>query len=328
MKLSQAARFIKKAYNKRRAVFLTGEAGIGKSSIVKQVADELKMDMRDVRAAQLDAVDIRGLPAKNGNGNVHWLIPEFLPTKGAGILFLDELNRAPQLVQNACLQLALDRKIGEYTLPKDWIVVAAGNADTSRGVQRMSEALSSRFVHATVVANVDEFATWAASTGVRPEVVAFIKFRPDLLHKYDPKSTEKAFPNPRSWFFASEFLDEGLEDDIEHEVYSGIVGAGAAGEFVGFLKIYRSLPNLDDIIKNPKTAKVPPQSEPATLWAVVAGLARKAKASNFDAIMTYAARLPKEWAVFMVKDATTRDKALCETQAFIQFASKNAGIMG
>src|SRR5213078_3414651 len=98
----------------------------------------------DVRAVLLDPVDIRGLPHVNGDGRSHWAIPDFLPREedGPTLVFLDELNRAPQLVQNACLQLALDRRVGEYRLPDSCVVVAAGNPDNHRGVTRMSEALA------------------------------------------------------------------------------------------------------------------------------------------------------------------------------------------
>lgn len=327
MKLSDVAEALELAISIKRPVFLTGEAGIGKSSIVKQVAAKLGIELRDVRAVLLDAVDIRGLPKVNGKDKVEWKIPVFLPTEGRGVLFLDELNRAPALVQNACLQLTLDRRIGEYVLPEGWTVIAAGNAETSRGVTRMSEALSSRFIHLNVQADIGDFATWAASYGLRPEVVAFVRFRPELLHRYDSKATEKAFPTPRGWQFVSEILDAKPSDRIEHSMYAGTVGTGAAAEFMGFLKMFRSLPNLDSIIKEPKTAAVP-KSEPATLWAIVAGLSRKATKTNFDAIMTYAARLPKEWTVFLAKDATGRNKALCETEAFIKFAAANQSIMG
>lgn len=328
MKISEVAAALRLCVEIKRPVFLTGEAGIGKSSVVKQVAAEMGIKLIDVRAVLLDAVDMRGLPTVNGDGRAHWATPEFLPRDGDGILFLDELNRAPQLVQNACLQLTLDRKIGDYELPEGWTVVAAGNADTSRGVTRMSEALANRFIHLNVEADINDFSTWAASNGLRPEVIAFIRFRPELLHKYDPKQTEKAFPSPRAWQFVSEILDANPADSIEHALYAGTVGVGAAAEFMGFLKMYRNLPSLDSIIKDPKKAVVPPQKEPATLWAVVAGLGRKATKANFAAIMEYADRLPKEWAVFLAKDATARDKSLCETPAFIKFGAANASIMG
>src|ERR1700674_2098107 len=127
-------------------VILWGKPGIGKSNIVHQTAARNSLQLIDVRAVLLDPVDLRGLPHVNGDNRAHWAIPDFLPRNGAGILFLDELNRAAQLVQNACLQLVLDRKLGEYTLPEQWRVVAACNA-SGTGTSKMSDALTNRFVH-------------------------------------------------------------------------------------------------------------------------------------------------------------------------------------
>ncbi len=98
------------------------------------MAEELGRELVDIRAVLLDPVDLRGLPSVGGDGTAHWCPPSFLPTEGEGILFLDELNAAPPLVQAACYQLVLDRKVGEYTLPDGWTVVAAGNRESDRAV--------------------------------------------------------------------------------------------------------------------------------------------------------------------------------------------------
>jgi len=326
VKPSEVAQSLELLIGIDRPAFLVGPAGIYKSSVVAQVAQKLDRQLIDVRAVLLDAVDLRGLPHVNGDGRAHWATPDFLPRDGEGVLFLDELNRAPPLVQNACLQLSLERRIGEYELPAGWAVVAAGNPDTSRGVTRMSEALASRFVHLSCEVDVNDWCRWAVSHNVRPEVIAFARFRPELLHNYDPRATEKSFPCPRSWAFVSQILDAMPAYEIEHSLYQGTVGEGAAGEFMAFLNIYRKLPSLDGILLNPGKAKVP--EKPSVLYAVAAGLARKATEQNFDRVIQYVDRMPKEWGVYCVKDATGRDEQLCSTPAFIKFGSENADIMG
>src|SRR5947208_2825514 len=100
--------------------------GCGKSSVVRQAADQLGLDLIDLRVTLLDPVDLRGLPRLTDDAAV-WVPPAFLPRGGSGVLFLDELAQAPPLVQAACLQLTLDRRLGEYALPGGWAVVAAGN---------------------------------------------------------------------------------------------------------------------------------------------------------------------------------------------------------
>jgi MoxR-like ATPase len=101
----------------RQPVFIWGAPGCGKSAVTRQLAEALRVPLQDVRALLLDPVDLRGLPFLGNDGRSKWATPEFLPQDGTGILFLDELNAAPAMVQASCYQLVLDRKLGEYTYP-------------------------------------------------------------------------------------------------------------------------------------------------------------------------------------------------------------------
>src|SRR5262245_26747070 len=114
----------------QRPAFIWGGPGVGKSSVVHQIAKKKKLELIDIRAILLDPVDLRGLPRASKSGETEWLTPAFLPKSGKGILFLDELNVAPPMVQAACYQLVLDRKLGDYELPSGWYVCAAGNRET------------------------------------------------------------------------------------------------------------------------------------------------------------------------------------------------------
>jgi len=170
----------------RQPVFIWAGPGCGKSSLVRQLATTLKLPLRDVRALLLDPVDLRGLPFLGSDGRSKWATPEFLPQDGAGILFLDELNAAPAMVQASCYQLVLDRKLGEYTLPDGWAIIAAGNRDSDRGATtRMPTPLRNRFVHLELEVDLQEWSEWAIQATIRPEVIAFLRFRPELLSVFD-----------------------------------------------------------------------------------------------------------------------------------------------
>jgi MoxR-like ATPase len=183
------------------------------------------------------------MPFLVSDGRSKWATPEFLPQNGSGILFLDELNAAA-MVQASCYQLVLDRKLGEYTLPDGWAIIAAGNRDSDRAVTtRMPTPLRNRFVHLEFEVDVQEWSEWAIQAGVRPEVIAFLRFRPELLSAFDRDAN--AFPSPRSWEFVSRILDSlgsQLNPAIEHEVIAGAVGTGAATEFSAFLRMSESCP--------------------------------------------------------------------------------------
>jgi len=310
------------------ATFVWGAPGVGKSQVVAQVAKELGLQFVDVRAVLLDPVDLRGLPHINGDHKAHWCPPDFLPTSGNGILFLDELNAAPPLVQAACYQLVLDRKLGEYTLPNGWHIVAAGNRESDRAVtHRMPAPLANRFVHLQFDVDLHAWVAWALANNIQTELIAFLRFRPELLHKFDPKSSDKGFPSPRTWEFVSHILEQKPDAAIEFELIKGVVGEGAAVELTAFLKIFRKLPNPDLIMQDPEHADVPKDAN--VLYALVGALTRKVSEQNFARLVTYINRLPDEFSVMAIRDCLALDKtkALVNTRAYIDWATKHADVL-
>ena len=159
MKPSAVSRALKSLLvGERQPVFIWGSPGTGKSAVLHQLVSELGIALRDIRALLLDPVDLRGLPFLGKDGRSQWATPDFLPQDGEGILFLDELNAAPAMVQASCYQLVLDRKLGEYTLPEGWAIVAAGNRDSDRAATtRMPTPLRNRFVHLNFEVDVQEW---------------------------------------------------------------------------------------------------------------------------------------------------------------------------
>ena len=327
MKPSTVSLALETLISTQRPAFLWGPPGVGKSALVAQCARRHNLQLIDVRAVLLDPVDLRGLPHVNGDNRAHWCTPEFLPREGAGILFLDELNAAPQLVQAACYQLILDRKLGEYSLPEGWTVLAAGNRETDRAVtSRMPSALANRFVHLSVDVDLEDWTAWALGAGIAIEVIAFLRFRPALLHAFDPSKNEKAFPTPRSWEMVSDLLLSDPPEVVRYDLYSGCVGDGAAAELLGFLRIWESLPNPDAVLLNPATAPVPSvqDGQGATLYALCGALARKAGPGNADNFFAYANRLPAEFSVLLAKDVLARSPAMANTRGYIGWAAAHA----
>ncbi|WP_035238626.1 AAA family ATPase [Desulfobacter vibrioformis] len=307
-------------------VFIWGPPGIGKSQIVRQTAASLDLDIVDIRAVLLDPVDLRGLPRISQDGLSHWCAPAFLPTTGSGVLFLDELNAAPPLVQAACYQLVLDRKLGEYQLPDNWSVVAAGNREQDRAVShRMPSALANRFVHIDFEVNTDQWLEWAQGYGISRQVRAFIRFRPSLLHDFDPKRETRAFASPRSWEFVSRLLESDPEPEMIPELVAGAVGKGAAAEFTGFLDLWDQLPLPLDIISDPEGIPVP--DNPAVLFALSEMMGAAMTLENITLVMAWARRLPPEFSVLLMREAVRKTPRVVETADFADWASMNAQIL-
>tara|TARA_R100001129_G_scaffold128520_2_gene90516 strand:- start:10955 stop:11947 length:993 start_codon:yes stop_codon:yes gene_type:complete len=306
---------------------LWGAPGIGKSDIVKSIAKERGWPMIDFRANLRDPVDLRGLPSIKGDTS-KWLPPHDLPNAdrdgSEGILFLDEINTAAPSMQAACFGLVLDRKVGEYQLPPGWRIVAAGNRQSDKAAaQRMPTALANRFAHIDVEHDVETFARWAYKNTIDPMVIAFLKFRPGLLHSMEG-SDVRAFPSPRQWASVSKVATAPQHRLLR--LVSGLVGSGAASEFMGFLRTLKDLPSLDLVLTQPERAPVP--KDRSAMFAISIALAARVETSGeLENAAIYCGRMPGEFEVLMMTDAVNRDIALSHTAAYSDWAQRNKDII-
>jgi hypothetical protein len=196
----------------------------------------------------------------------------------------------------------------------------------------MPEALNSRFTHLTLEPDLNDFTSHAIDCNFHPAVIAFVRFRPELLHQYDRAITrtgqaaEKAYPCPRTWEYVSNILSKRQARDIEHALIMGTVGRAAAGEFLGFLQLWRELPDIDQIIADPEGSRLP--EKPATCYAVASALARMAENGNLGSIITYLDRLPEqEYAVLAVKEMIARNPKLNRAGALTKWKVAHANVL-
>lgn len=340
MRPNQLKLAVGRALRLRAPLMIHGSPGIGKSEIVDQARQEEGFkNMIDLRLSQLDQVDLRGVPSVI-DGVTHWNPPEFLPREASTVLFLDEINSAERGVMAAAYELILNRRVGKYKLPDDAAIICAGNLATDYAmVNQMPSALKNRMTHVTLDVNLDDWCEWAMTKGdIHESVIAFLRFRPGMLNEFDQGNKTKeakgkarnlreatSFATPRTWSIMSRFVHDGIEGEIEYETYSGIVGEAAAAEFTGFQKYYRALPNLDQILMNPKSGKVP--TEPATLYALATGLAARATPDNMERVVQYIERIPKEFQVLTIRDATLRNQENAYSKAFNRWSVENADLI-
>ena len=192
----RVAAVLRLAYRAHRAVLLEGPTGIGKSELVKQVADELGIEFRVLDLSLLEPPDLVGLPVLDG-GRTAWATPASLPTEGAGVLLLEELNRADRTVQQPALQLLTARKLHEYELPPGWVPFAAINPeDGEYQVAPLDPALRCRFLQLKVRADVGAWRAWAAKNCPSPAVCRLAAQHDDLLDTVPP----------RTWVYAAQIV--------------------------------------------------------------------------------------------------------------------------
>jgi hypothetical protein len=253
----QARKAILKAFNANRPVFLWGPPGIGKSEVVAEVAEELGGLVIDLRMAQMEPTDIRGIPYFNrDNGKMDWAPPVDLPDEELAsqypivVLFLDEMNSAPPAVQAAGYQLILNRRVGKYKLPDNVRIVAAGNRDSDKGVTyRMPMPLANRFVHIEMRPDFASWQNWAVNKGIHKDVVGYLSFAKQDIYDFDSKSSSRAFATPRSWVFVSDLIkDEDVDNDTLFNLVAGAIGEGLAVKFMAHRKIAGKMPEPSDIL--------------------------------------------------------------------------------
>jgi len=326
VKPSRVAEVLGGLLETRWPVFLWGAPGVGKSSIVQQIAESRGLPLIDIRASLLDPTDLRGIPTVE-DGKAFWCPPSFLPDEKvpSGVLFFDELNAAPTLVQASLYQLTLDRRVGEYTLPDGWQIIAAGNrAEDASVTFRMPAALANRFVHLDFETDFDDWRAWALANELHHRVIAFLGTRRELL--LNMETSDKAFPTPRSWEMLSDAIHHlGLSPDVL-DVLIGIVGEGAAMEFIGFCDTAITEERIQAILKDPENAELPEKL--GDQYALISYLCSlKADKSAQKAAGTLLNRFSPELAVLLARDMLRTNPGFSGNAGYLKFVAKHKDLL-
>ncbi len=286
---------------RRRATMLWGTRGVGKSSVVRQVAAHFNVPLVDLRLTTIEPVDIRGaIYADEVQGKTVWFPPEFLPTadQPAGILFLDELTAADQRLQISAYSLILDRKVGHYVLPDGWQVIAAGNASFHGAVSHdMGTALADRMFHFNVQTAIDAFIDHAIAGDFAPEVMAYLRVRPDRLDDTQAQlaGDHLVGASPRGWEDISNLLKSGLSEAMQRVFVQGRIGAANAAEFFG---VMRELKSGADVLKllaarpGPETTALLPRTLDGLYGLLYGLLAACTDAPRFSRALEIVEQLP------------------------------------
>lgn len=334
MKASDITKVIDKLIDRQLPVFVWGAPGIGKSSIVKQIAQEKELEFLDLRLSLLDPTDLKGIPFFNAETKEGvWAKPSFLPSDpdSRGILFLDEINTAPPAVQASAYQLILDRKVGEYELPKGWSIVAAGNRENDRGVvYKMPPPLANRFVHFEMEVDFDDWKAWAYKAGIESAIIGYLAYDKSMLFTFDPTSNEKAFATPRSWEYVDSIVKSGIDAELLLDSISGAVGREAAVGYSSFKKVMKQLPDLGKILSGEITQIE--EEAPKVLMALAIGLVNALREDPSDDaienVLDFSLTLPGEFAIMLVKDLQQNGVDVEGSAAWSDWVKKFAYLLG
>ena len=295
------------------SVFLWGPPGVGKSSIVKKIAQDNDLELIDLRISQLAPTDIRGLPYVE-EGLAKFAPPAFLPQEGRGILFVDEFNMASPSMMGIAQQLILDRQVGDYKVPDGWFIIAAGNrAEDRAAVSQMPAPVANRFIHFNVESDLSSWKEYAIKAGMNEQIISFLNFRSPLLFEFNKNAT--AWPSPRSWEFANSLLDIGLD-------ISSAVGDGTSAEFYAYQTIYSKLPDIQAILSG-EEVEVP--KEPSLMYAVCGAIVSRAKSAQdfYNAVKWLIKGTTEDYVGLFMGDAMISLKANNLQGTFVKLIAKD-----
>ncbi len=302
--------------------FIKGPPAIGKSDIVKQIANEYNLLLVDFRLSQADTTDLNGLPGYTEDQMKATFKPmdtfpittDPLPVRADGkpydgwLLFLDELNSANLSVQAAAFKLILDRQVGKHDLHSHVRIIAAGNREIDKAItNRMSTPMQSRLAHFELEINQKAWLKWAGNFGIDYRIMSFIGFKPEILYNFKPDHNKETYASPRTWEFCSRLVkgEKTIGTDMI-PLMAAVVDEVAAREFYTYAKIFKTLITVPQIIANPKKIEVP--AEPGTLYALTGTLGYHMEGTNAEKLMEFIERIPIEFQILALQIAIKRDQ--------------------
>jgi len=309
--------------------FIKGPPAIGKSDIVRQVADEYNLQVLDFRLSQADTTDMNGLPAFTKDKTKASFVPmdtfpvegDPLPLKADGtnydgwLLFLDELTSAPLSVQAASFKVILDRMVGKFKLHSHVRIVAAGNRMEDKGiVNRMSTPMQSRLAHFELAVDPKGWVKWAGNAGLDYRIISYIGFKPEALYNFKPDHNKDTYASPRTWEFLSRLIKG--ETDIKPDMIplmASVVEEASAREFFTYAKIFKSLITIPQIMAKPETIPVP--EEPSIQYALSGSIGYHINEKNADKLMTFLERMPIEFQIMSLQGGIKKNKKILSNTA-------------
>jgi hypothetical protein len=333
----QISKFVSECLLAGLVPFVQSSPGMGKSSIMRQVAKRHSLKLIDHRLSTSAPEDLSGLPEfhtdANGNRRAHFVpFGDLFPIEGDEVpdgfdgwmLFMDEFNSAPKSVQAASYKLILDRMTGQLPLHERCVLTAAGNLSTDRAITNpISTAMQSRVVHLEMKIDFEEWLyDVALAESYDSRVIAYLSQYPSKLMDFRPDHNEKTFCCPRTWEFTNRLIKDNSVTDEKASLLAGTITSGVAVDFVQFTKVFNNLVSVEEIRKDPKGCRIP--SDNSSRWAVISHMMEKVNDENFSDLSQYANRFTLDFRVLFFRSTMVRNPGLRQHPAFITAMSELA----
>lgn len=330
MKSQDVIKLIKELYPLKRSICIESSPGTGKTSVVKQAANELGVPLILIHAPTM-LIEDTGIPwPKENEDYFSYKLPYWFPKEEQpeGILLFDDRNQVSEDIQKVLANLIQERTLHGFSLPKGWMVISTGNRVKDKtGSRKVLSHLRNRETVIEFEPSLQGWTEWAVANGVSETTVGFINYRPDLLNKYDPDKDIN--PTPRAWVEGVDNLLGSVSREHWRNVILGSVGEGAADEYMGWIQIAETMVDLNVLIKDieqdPKTAYLP--SDSMTSYAIISGLAYRANKDNLGKLITYTQRISMEFVVLLMMIARNADPNIIKNRDYIDFLITNQNLV-
>ena len=287
-----------------------GSPGIGKSSIVKSIAEKYSLEFIDLRLSTCDITDLSGLPNFDKEGNAYFAPFKVFPVESTPIpenkkgflLFLDEFNGASKAVQLASYKLILDRQVGQYDLHPLCFIVCAGNLDADNAItNELSTAVQSRLVHINMTV---DFTAWMNNVAIKenydPRIIAYLNDNQKDLMNFDPEHTEQTFACPRTWSFVNSLIKDTPDlSTLHYNLIAGCLGISVGSKFYTYTKIFKDIYTFEEICAKGASLHIP--RELNKQWALISICMANTTKDNIDKVLPFVDKFDTSFRIWFYR---------------------------
>lgn len=329
-------------------VVLEGAPGIGKTDGIRQAVSEVtswpkwlldkrpdlltkpfKTHLLVDNFGNYQGVEINGYPAPDHERKLAtWYMAETVPFKENPLFdqyndhlivwFIDEAYSCSPDMFLIMQQVALGRRIGKNDIRDNVVIVLATNREQDGCiVNPPPKAADGRWIRLNVEPDVDE---WLQHMdGKLPDIaVAYHMFKKNMLCTFNPKNPARSSGSPRTWVrFWKIFAETSVPWAVREAGMYGAVGSAAAIDALTFVKLEASVPNLEDILKDPEN--YPLSNDLSVQYLTAIGIAGVMNKTNVSTFYKYLTRLPADLVIMCWKMACKKTKDLHKTSTWAQY---------
>lgn len=207
----------------QRPVFLMGPPGIGKTAIMKQIAEEMNVGLISYSMTHHTRQSALGLPliVKKQYGGKEYEVTEYTMSEiissvydmieeadcKNGILFLDEINCVSETLTPTMLQFLQYKTFGKHKVPDGWIVVTAGNPpEYNKSVREFDVVTWDRLKRIDIEPDYPAWKEYALERGVHPAVLTYLDAKKDSFYSVKADVDGKRFVTARGWVDLSDMI--------------------------------------------------------------------------------------------------------------------------